>query len=187
MPQIGEIKRYCDRGLSGRGKSIWLACVDCGKGRWVSFRKGHAESLRCRSCQCKRRVGKWREKNANWKGGRYKLQSGYIRLRIYPDDFFFAMSNSQRKGIHGTILEHRLVMAQHLGRCLHSWEIVHHKNGVKDDNRIENLQVILSDGHNQITLMEQRIKLLESRVLNLEAENILLRGESWEKSNGLYG
>ena len=70
------------------------------------------------------------------------------------------------------IKEHRLVMAKHLKRCLLSWEIVHHKNRIRDDNRIENLElwdrshpngVRLSDVYELFKDLEKRIEALEGR------------------------
>lgn len=68
--------------------------------------------------------------------GRHKTGEGYVWAKVTPDHPMFGMAN-----IGGYIPEHRLVMAESLGRLLLSSETVHHKNGVKDDNRVENLQL----------------------------------------------
>ena len=47
----------------------------------------------------------------------------------------------------GRILEHRLVMANHLGRMLSRHEHIHHKNEDGKDNRIENLEIFTPSEH----------------------------------------
>lgn len=75
------------------------------------------------------------ENHGSWKGGRVNIQ-GYIAVAVSPDSPFASMRMRA-----GYVLEHRLVMAKTLGRALWPWETVHHINGNKTDNRIENLQL----------------------------------------------
>lgn len=77
------------------------------------------------------------EKSSQWKGGRVKRQDGYIYVIAY-----------NHPAAHcNYVLEHRLIMEQSIGRYLTKDEIVHHLNGIRDDNRIENLQIMDSGKH----------------------------------------
>ena len=171
--KLGTVKRGQDVGYKGivSTKVIWHACEGCGKERWVTLRAGIPMYTTCRKCAPKLKRGlHYGQNNPAWKGGRHIDGGGYVQIKILPNDFFYSMVS-----IRGYIPEHRLVMAKHLGRCLHGWEIVHHKNHIKDDNRTENLQLVTDDRHKQITILENRINWLEKRVTLLEAENILLK------------
>jgi hypothetical protein len=65
--------------------------------------------------------------------------SGHTNLHGYRVRMVPGHPNAARRT--GQILEHRLVMATHLARPLFPDETVHHKNGVRTDNRIENLEL----------------------------------------------
>ena len=79
------------------------------------------------------------EEHYNWKGGTY--ESGGYR-RIYAPD--------HPNNAGGYVLEHRLVVEKHLGRYLYPTEVVHHINGDKLDNRLENLIVLTRTEHMQL-------------------------------------
>lgn len=67
--------------------------------------------------------------------GTWTNAEGYVFERIAPDDPMTTMANN------GYVLQHRLVLARYLGRPLTPKETVHHINGRRGDNRIENLQL----------------------------------------------
>ena len=170
MPKIGAVVKGSEAGKCGSGRYQWLACVECGTERWVKVRNTIPMAKRCQKCFAKTpncRVNQAKSAsirhrgagNYNWRGGR-TVNLGYVHLKLFPDDFFFPMVDGK-----GYVLEHRLIMAKSLGRNLHRWEIVHHKNGIRDDNRIENLQLVSDDRHKQITILESRIVYLENLLI----------------------
>lgn len=88
-------------------------------------------------------------RHPGWKGGRRKESNGYVRL--FKPSHPFATQD-------GTVAEHRLVVEAHLRRTnpdhpavadgwLRPDWVVHHRNGVKDDNRLDNLEPLPRSAH----------------------------------------
>jgi len=101
----------------------------------------------------------------NWKGGRIRHSSGYIKVQC---------PNHPYADNHGYVLEHRLVVEKRLGRYLLPWEKVHHIDGRKDHNTDDNLQLISPADHALYTKMcahcelRKKVRLLEWRIKQLE-------------------
>jgi hypothetical protein len=85
--------------------------------------------------------------NHNWRGGETRTMYGYIN-QYAPDH-----PNVDKKGY---VKQHRLVMEAHLGRLLERSEHVHHINGIKHDNRLQNLIVMTQGEHNNEHAGERR-------------------------------
>lgn len=73
------------------------------------------------------------KENPFFKGGRYVSKAGYVMIL------------AEGKGKYQ--YEHRIIIEKLLGRKLKRAEVVHHKNGIKTDNRIKNLELLIKNDH----------------------------------------
>ena len=113
-------------------------CIDCD----LKFVNMNGKTIRCNKCRKIKEVMdariSYRKKHQiplhqpKYKDRKHKDKNGYIL--IYKKDH----PNSCKSG---NIKEHSYVMSEFLGRPLKKGENVHHKNGIRDDNRIENLEL----------------------------------------------
>jgi hypothetical protein len=114
-------------------------CETCGvimeREKRYSYRQFSERRFCSKSCRGKTQLSK---KFTHWKGGR-KKQDGYVLIFI-------------GKGRY--VQEHRMVMEKHLGISLRKNDVVHHKNGIKDDNRIENLEILSISEHSMLHAIE---------------------------------
>lgn len=108
---------------------IYKKCMQCSKEYQFSHNGSKSERLYCsKSCGTKSRGSG--ETHHNWKGGRSIDSHGYVILNV---------KDGRTKT--GWRFEHHLVMEKILGRPLIKPENVHHKNGNRQDNRPENLEL----------------------------------------------
>lgn len=98
------------------------------------FMKNHG--IKARSTAKRDQMG---SKNSFWKGGIVKDGAGYVLVK--------ADGHPRAKKCGGYVREHILIAEEVIGRPLADDEVVHHINGIKDDNRPDNLAVMLKADH----------------------------------------
>jgi hypothetical protein len=117
----------------------------------------HKTSKYCKNCFGQFQLG---ERNKGWKGGRTSKE-GYVLVRT-----------DRKRSERRYIPEHRLIWEQTHGKSLPNGWLVHHLNGIKYDNRPENLIALPTKKHFRlIPAMQKRIQELEAK---LNGQNQLL-------------
>ena len=153
--------KYCPQCRSGKEKDKHASrkyrwkhhnnCVDCGK-------RITSNAQRCRSCS-HTRIGKNQRgvNNPRWKGGKRYETDGYVRV----------LNKSHPKAAKsGYVLEHILVWEEANKMPVPDGHVIHHLNGIRNDNRISNLVALPRRKHHG-ELMHQALK---KRIKDLEAK-----------------
>ena len=139
----GKDPQYCSTACGGIGRRLpeeaWHAhCAQCGKLMPIQRRPGgtvNRGKLLC-STECRsifRRIS-YQTKHPNQEATKRIVRSGYVRMIVPGKDGAPSLD----------IFEHRHVMQQHIGRELYPEETVHHKNGNRQHNTLDNLELFSS-------------------------------------------
>lgn len=152
---------------------LTVSCTQCGASL---IRLGSRKGRPFCSRKCQHR---WLSENRhgsqhhNWTGGTHHKE-GYTVINVDAvDDRYREIAESMASG-RRCVLEHRLVVAIHIGRALRRDECVHHLNRDRSDNRIENLELLDRGYHSRrhwdnLRNLAGENELLRQRVAELEA------------------
>ncbi len=144
--RFGRLVVVDDLGKDNNNQWYWKCLCDCGETTTATTTYLNRSKDPKRSCGCgcvenRFKVGEnIGEDNNRWSGGKYIGTHGYV---------WVVNKEHPMATVRGTVREHRLVMAEAIGRCLLPEESVHHINEIKNDNRIENLMLFRTESEHQ--------------------------------------
>ena len=184
-------------------RRVKLKCDICGKETETSIdnyrqaqkKRNHSGITYCRACTCKMTANKpgprttkgktrphlQKENSPNWKGGRYIDAHGYVMVHVGKNLEVKSKWESYQK-------EHVVVMEEQLGRKLTKDECVHHIDGNRQNNKLENLVVIPSNKHHKIThysLQKIGYELVKTGLIQFDRE--ACEYKAYEKLRELLG
>lgn len=181
---IGSVSKWSTKDL------VLVRCEKCNSERWLVYAVATAGLNRtgknlCKSCGLTGRViphnpllnrerfNLRREKNSRWNGGEYINKDGYKMVKIY-DGIKKDSEGKRISGYKSYEKEHRVVIEKYLGRKLIKGEVVHHIDGNRLNNDIENLVVLKHSQHHRIThqsLQEIGYELVKSGLVVFDRKN----------------
>lgn len=167
FPSRKDRTKYCGRACY----ATWMSENLTGQ-KALRYQRFHSDESKAKMAATQKARKATGERNAAWKGGRH-ISRGYVMIALSTLDpaeqvQFESMAT---RSSNRCIPEHRLVMARMIGRPLIPSEVVHHLNGVKSDNRPENLAI-----HDDADHKHEHWQVLKT-LQALRRENDLLRSE----------
>ena len=154
-----KVKKIYQKGKRKDSIRYVMICLECGNEFEIMKRDyNRGRGIYCgMECNLENKSGK---RNGMWKGGK-KIARGYILIHkaSISKKYHYLANNSKFY-----IPEHRLMADKKYKRKLTSKDIVHHLNGIRDDNRFENLVIVNKNNHEKHTLEKQ----LKIRIIKLE-------------------
>jgi hypothetical protein len=123
-------KKYCSNACKAKFRRRHeLDCIEC---QCIVCKKSFKASLYQPNLTCSKKCLRTHRSNGSLLENGYIRKDGYVVLKV---------KNHPNSRSRDYILEHILVMTKSLRRPLRYGESVHHKNGIRHDNRIENLEL----------------------------------------------
>ena len=128
---------------------IKLTCQICGNDFYVRKHEVYRRKTCSTKCSGERKRTMYTgENNPNFgnRGHNNPMFKGGVRTSNYGYTLIYKPEHPNARS-DGYILEHRYVMSEHLMRPLEDWEVVHHKDENKQNNSIDNLEVMTLSEH----------------------------------------